>query len=387
MDRTVVLDINPTPEQATTLLATIGEYTACFNAVAREGYTSACFNGVELHKRTYYPLRTEHPTLPAQLVVSSRMKATEAVKSALTHKRRGRKTSVPHAQFCPIRYDMRSYWVKWETAVCSLASVSGRLQLPFNVPAYARKYIGGKVASADLIYKRGRWRLHVVVSLPAPDIAPTDDVVGVDLGVVRPAVTSNNRFLGQRRWREQEARIFRLRRKLQAKGTRSAKRHLRKLSGKLFRQRRDHDHVLSKRIVQATSAGGTIVLENLTDIRKRVKQRGGQQSRRLHSWSFAQLQAFTRYKAQDRGQRVVLIDPRKTSQTCNRCGYASRANRPKQAVFCCRDCGYQLNCDLSAARNIAAKYLAQIGTSELSGPPSNGLSSRTLVVQGQATPL
>ena len=39
---------------------------------------------------------------------------------------------------------------------------------------------------------------------------------------------------------------------------------MRQLSGKLFRQRRDHDHVLSKRIVQNTAPGATIVLENLT---------------------------------------------------------------------------------------------------------------------------
>jgi putative transposase len=383
MYRTLVLDLDPTPEQKATLLTTVNEYTACFNAVAAEGYNSGCGSGIELHKRTYYSLRAEHPTLPAQLVVSSRMKATEVVKSALTHKRKGRKTTLPRTRCCSIRYDMRSCWVKWESSTCSLATVTGRLELAFSLPTYARRYITGstgKVASADLVYKRRRWRLHVVVSLPAPDVAPTADVVGVDLGVVRPAVTSNNRFLGQRCWREQEARIFRLRRKLQAKGTKSAKRHLRRLSGKLFRQRRDHDHVLSKRIVQATPAGGTIVLEKLTDIRLRTKQRQGKQSRRLHSWSFAQLQGFTCYKAEEQGKRVVLVDPRKTSQTCNRCGYTNRANRPKQAVFCCCECGYQLNADLSAARNIAAKYqLARLGTPLTGGPPSNGLLCQSFV--------
>ena len=317
------------------------------------------------------------------------MKATEAVKSAAGRAKAGRKVSQPHAQFCPIRYDMRSYWVKWDAATCSLATVAGRLELGFSVPAHSRKYLSGQVASADLLYKCGRWRLHVVVSVPAPAIVPTDAVVGVDLGLVRPAVTSNNHFLGSRCWREQEARIFRLRRKLQAKGTKSAKRHLRKLSGKLLRQRRDHDHVLSKRIVQATPPGATIVLENLTHIRSRVTQRQGPQARRLHSWSFAQLQAFTRYKAADRGQRVVLVDPRHTSQTCNHCGHTSRANRPKQAVFQCQGCDYQLNADLSAARNIAAKYhLASIGTPLAGGPPSNGLSSPAPQgVEGQATGL
>jgi hypothetical protein len=44
---------------------------------------------VELHNRTYYPLRAQYPNLPAQLVCSSRVKATEALKSALTwHKKR-----------------------------------------------------------------------------------------------------------------------------------------------------------------------------------------------------------------------------------------------------------------------------------------------------------
>ena len=168
MDRTVVLVLNPTPDQAATLLTTISAYTACFNMVAAEGYTSGCYNGVELHKRTYYPLWAVHPTLPAQLVVSSRMKATEAVKSAVVRAKAGRKVRQPHAQFCPIRYDLRSYWVKWDAATCSLATSAGRLELGFIVPAHSRKYLSGPVASADLIYKGGRWRLQVVVRVPAP---------------------------------------------------------------------------------------------------------------------------------------------------------------------------------------------------------------------------
>src|SRR5207248_3396332 len=123
----------------------------------------------------------------------------------------------------------------------------------------------------------------VVVSIPETAIPPSTTVVGVDLGLNHPAVTSERHFLGERRWKEQERRIFRLRRKLQSKGTKSAKRHLKKLSGKLFRQRRDHDHVLSKRVVQNASPGSAIVLENLTYIRERTKNRHGEGQRRLHS--------------------------------------------------------------------------------------------------------
>src|SRR2546423_15361104 len=86
MDRTITVQLNPTPEQARTFKATLEQHTACFNAVALEGFTTQCSNGVELHKRTYYPLRTQYPDLPSQLVCAARVKATEGVKSALTWK-------------------------------------------------------------------------------------------------------------------------------------------------------------------------------------------------------------------------------------------------------------------------------------------------------------
>jgi putative transposase len=103
----------------------------------------------------------------------------------------------------------------------------------------------------------------VVVTVPAPAVEPTDQVVGVDLGLNRPAVTSNNRFLGQRRWKAIEGRYFKRMRALQKKGTKSAKRHLRKIKRRRARFRNDADHVLSKQIVAAAEIGATIVLENL----------------------------------------------------------------------------------------------------------------------------
>jgi IS605 OrfB family transposase len=381
MDRTIILQLQPNNEQSKILQRTLQEHTECFNAVAQEGFTTSCHNGVELHKRTYYPLRAQHPDLPAQLVCASRVKATEAVKSALDRRHKGRKTRTPRTRICPIRYDARSYWVKWETMTCSLASTNGRVELPFVIPAYATKYIGGKVCSADLCYRKGRYTLHVVVNIPDPDIAFSKEVIGVDLGLNRPAVTSNKHFLGERRWKEQERRLFRLKRKLQAKGTKSAKRHLKKLSGKLLRQRKDHDHVLSKRIVQHATPGSTIVIENLTNIRARAKMRKHTETqRRLHSWSFAQFQSFLTYKAQERGSVVEKIDPRHTSQTCSRCGYQARNNRRSQSLFLCRKCGYCLNADLNAAQNIREKHLsshARVGTPSRVGSPSSCLSSHS----------
>jgi putative transposase len=216
--------------------------------------------GVELHKRTYYDLRTQFPDLPAQLVCAARVKATEAVTSALTWakkveqaypnrvakaKKKGWKIPVfkpvkcPHSRMTPIRYDQRSYWVKWDTNTCSLATVAGRIVLPFTIPAYSHTYAEHRPCSADLCYRKGRFTLHIVVDVPDPVVSPNETIVGIDLGRGRPAVTSERQFLGEKRWKEQERKYFRLKRKLQARGTRSAKRHLKNLSGKQLRQRRD----------------------------------------------------------------------------------------------------------------------------------------------------
>ncbi|WP_420799284.1 zinc ribbon domain-containing protein [Ktedonospora formicarum] len=158
---------------------------------------------------------------------------------------------------------------------------------------------------------------------------------------------------------------------MQAKGAHSAKRHPRQLSGKLFRQRKDHDHVLSKHIVQNAAPGSTIVLESLTHIRSRARMRKGEGLCRLHSWSFAQFHAFLSYKAQEKGIAVVKVDPRHTSQTCSRCEHLARHNCRSQSLFLCRVCGFSLN----AAHNIAEKHLAHLDIPLASGSLSDGLSS------------
>ena len=55
------------------------------------------------------------------------------------------------------------------------------------------------------------------------------------------------------------------------------------------------------------------------------------------------------------GGTLVLVDPRYTSQTCPICGYTNAKNRPTQAHFGCRKCGYTENADIVAARNILKK--------------------------------
>lgn len=377
MDRTVRVKLQPLPEQADALSETTRLFTDAFNAVCAYGWENGEKNGVRLHHATYYACKAQAPDLVSDLHIQARVKATEAVKSALVLKRKGRKVSAPKARACPPRYNVHTFKIDWQAQQVRLSTAQGRLTIPFAVADYALPYAGYSVATADLIRGDGAWWLHVVVHLPSPNIPTCREIMGVDLGLAQPAVTSTNHFLGGKCWRAVEGRYFRLRRALQKAGTQSAKRHLRRMRHRQARFRRDCDHVLSKQIVQAATPGSTIVLENLTDIRQRVKaRRHTEQKRRLHGWSFAQLKAFVRYKAEAQGCTVAGVDPRHTSQRCSRCGHTARHNRRARALFHCRKCGVMLHADLNASRNIAAKYLARLGSAEMGEPPSIGLSSR-----------
>lgn len=373
MQRTIRIQLHPSPTQAAILAETSRQFTAAFNRFVELGWEAGVSNATKLHFLAYYPVRTALPDLNSNLTNTARAKAAEALRSAFTlRKDQDRKVSRPRADACPPRYNLHTYTVDWESRTVRLSLVGGRQTIRFDIPEYARKYAGNPTDTADLIQRDGGWWLHVVVTVPAPAVAPTDQVIGVDLGLTRPAVTSNNRFLGQRRWKAIEGRAFKLVRALQKHGTRSAKRHLRQVKRRRARFRRDADHVLSKHIVQAAEPGATIVLENLKDIRNRVKaKRRSTTKRRIHSWPFASLKAKIEYKAEERGCTVVAVDPRHTSQACSQCGHTARNNRRSRDLFVCRMCGYSLHADLNGARNIAAKYRAGRGMSPPGGLPVN----------------
>ncbi len=356
MQRTIRLQLQPNDQATQALFQTIEQYTWSFNDVCRYGWENNLFNGVELHKATYYEHRAA-TKLPSQLVCAARVKGTEALKSAKSLKKKGKTVSCPASKHCPIRYDARSYTIWFDRQEVTILAIGGRIKLSFEVAEYYRQYLNWKNTSADLIRDRkGRWWLHIVVETDTPKVEPTPQVVGVDLGITTPAVDSNGNKYGSDHWQRVEDRTFELRRRLQSKGTKSAKRHLKKLSGRQKGFRKDCDHLLSKRLVQSVESGAILVFEDLTNIRGRAKIKKAQR-RRLHGWSFAQFQAFVTYKAEARGVKVGFVDPRYTSQKCSKCGHIERGNRPSQAEFRCKKCGLECHADYNASMNIRDDFL------------------------------
>jgi IS605 OrfB family transposase len=208
---------------------------------------------------------------------------------------------------------------------------------------------------SDVMYRKGAFYLFATCHVPDDTPIAIESFLGVDLGVKHIAVDSDGNIHSAQHLLNVRHRHRRLRKKLQKKGTRTAKRRLKALSGKEKRFARDVNHCISKQLVKI--AKGTqrgIALESLGGIRDRVNVPRKRRNE-LHSWSFHQLGMFIAYKAQIAGVPVVRVDPRNTSRTCLECGCIDKRNRPNQATFSCISCGFVSHADINAARVIARR--------------------------------
>ncbi|MFF3331248.1 RNA-guided endonuclease InsQ/TnpB family protein [Streptomyces sp. NPDC002888] len=209
---------------------------------------------------------------------------------------------------------------------------------------------------SDLVCRDGMWFLSATCEVPEAELN-TDavDFLGIDLGIVNIATTSDGEIMDGRELNRVRVRERTLRAKLQRKNTPSSKRRLKKRRRKEARRARDINHKIAKHVVaEAERTGRGIALEELTGIRERVRLRKPQRATHA-SWSFAQLGAFIAYKARRAGVPVVYVDPAYTSRTCAECGHVDKANRVSQAWFACRSCGLVDHADRNGSRNIRAR--------------------------------
>lgn len=257
-------------------------------------------------------------------------------------------------------FDRRNLSWDLEARTVSIWTTTGRLRtVPFAAGDGQIARLAGSVTGigeTDLVFRDGGLYLSATVEVPeAPMNTTPAGWLGVDLGIVNIATTSDGTRMSGSHVNQVRHRNRRLRRKLQKKGTQSARRLLAKRSKKEARFAADVNHRVSKFIVaEAERTGRGIAREDLTGIRGRVRSRKPQRAT-LHSWSFAQLGAFIDYKALAAGVPVEVVDPAYTSQDCSGCGHRSRNNRPDQATFKCQSCGMSLHADENAALNIAAR--------------------------------
>jgi IS605 OrfB family transposase len=353
MKRSIKLKIEKNPS----LLKTLSTCNSACNDILKTGFEKAGWEKNELHHATYYKIREKYPRLPSSLVCTARDQASAMLK-------RDRNKILPvKGEFSAIRFNARTISIDFKKNCLSMASVDGRIKMPLKLPGHFEKFAGWKAQAATLGMRNGN--LFLCLNVESPDVPKMEskNVLGIDRGVLNPAVTSDNRFFNAREIRKVKGRYQYLRSRLQAKGTRSAKRKLKRLSGRVNRFMADANHRISKEIVN--SDADTFSLERLHIGKK--KRNGKRFNRLLGTWAYAQLQEFVGYKADEMGKSVVYVNPRHTSQTCSKCGFRKKANR-NGSIFRCKKCGFELHSDLNAARNIASLGKSEIGRLSVNQP-------------------
>jgi IS605 OrfB family transposase len=347
MKLTAVVKLLPTDDQWRGLLATLERANAACNWISEQAWTAKTFSRVPLHHMTYHEVR-ERYELTAQMAVRCVGKVSDSYKLD----KRTKRTFRPHGA---IAYDERI--LNWRVAdkQVSIWTLGGRMTVAFTGGPSHLELLKFQQGESDLVYRSGKFYLYTTCDLPDETPIDPEGFLGADMGISNILTDSDGTIYSARHLLNVRHRHRRLRRKLQAKGTKSAKRRLKQLSGQERRFAIDVNHCISKQLVRkAKDTTRGIALEDLKGIRERVTfTRRGRDH--LHSWAFADLRAKIAYKAQRAGVPVVAVDPRYTSQQCSCCGHTSRSNRPNRATFHCTSCGFVSHADVNAATNIGRR--------------------------------
>lgn len=348
MKRTILLKLNLSQEQSDSLLETQVAFSNSCNEVVPFVVENRCWNRVALHHLCYYKVREVEGSLGSQMVCNAIKKVCTSYK-VLKIKKSQDVPTISFKESGSVHYDKRTFSIKEQTL--SLFTVNGRIKCGFSIGDFQRNYFEqGVVKEAELIRKGKRWFFNIVLDLPDTEFKREGKIIAIDMGENNLATTSNGTIYGGGKLRHERDMFIARRAKLQSNGSRSAKRCLKRISGIERRHVKETNHIVSKAIIEEAVRMDTkvVILEDLTNIRKRIK--GNKRTRsRLHRWAWYELQQFVEYKAIAQGIDVVYVNPAYTSQVCSKCDCLGSRHKH---LFKCPNCGSYQHSDRNAAINL-----------------------------------
>ncbi|WP_307857460.1 transposase [Mycobacterium sp. SM1] len=238
----------------------------------------------------------------------------------------------------------------------------------------------GRVKTIQIKRQGRRWMLVLSCDdVPANPLPATGRSAGIDVGIASFATTSDGEHIDNPRWgRAAGERLGAAQQRMQRAKRGSKNRQRRRetvaaLHRKIANQRKDFHHKLARALVESYDV---LVVEDLKivnmlrrakpapdpDTPGRFLKNGARAKSGLNrSISDAGWGGFVsklRAKAEEAGRVWIEVDPRHTSDGCEKCGYAARENRVTQAEFVCQRCSHRAQADEHAARNVLRAGLA-----------------------------
>jgi IS605 OrfB family transposase len=325
--------------------------------ISKIAFDNKTFGQVNLHKLVYYEIKQRF-NLSSQLAIRAIGKVVDTYKN-----KKQRSKVLEFNELGSIDYDTRNLSIKSDE-ILSITTLGKRIKVPYRCRKNLDTY--ELCCQSELSYDKTKNKFYVTFFSIQNEQANycTEKYLGVDLGIVNLATCSDGEVISGEKVENYRKKITGLKSRLQSKGTKSAKRHLKKISKKETRYKKDVNHCISKKLVQkAKTLGVGLKLEDL-NFKKQVQQKGWTKkwkdsNARRGKWAFGQLRHMIDYKAKLAGVPVLYVDPAYTSQKCSQCGHTCEDNRLTQENFVCKSCGYSANADYNAAINISRADINQ----------------------------
>ena len=264
----------------------------------------------------------------------------------------------------------RDFTLEKDFYTLSLNTIDGRIHCHVVFFEYFKKrYLFNKneewtLGGAKIFQRKGTWYFYLSIKrrVEVPSQGEFSEIEGADRGIRFPVTVFNGKKTSfPIRGDELQAKrdnYTRLRAELQSRGTKSAKRRLKKLSGRESRWMDDVNHCLSKTLASESKTDTLLALEDLTGVSFSVSH-SAKRNRDNRSWTFYDLEKKLEYKFHLEGNDIVKVSPTYTSQKCPRCGHTEADNRNhEEHLFECRNCGLRSNDDRIGAINI--RYLGML---------------------------
>jgi IS605 OrfB family transposase len=241
----------------------------------------------------------------------------------------------------------------------SINTLGKREKVNYTAKGFENYLKTGKLGTAKLVKSCGHYFLHVSCTLESPDFSKDNlkHVVGIDRGLRFLTTTYDEKgttsFVSGKAIISKRRKYKRLRQQLQAKGTKSAKRRLKKIGQRENRWMSNINHQVTKTLVDKYGSGTVFTIEDLTNVRFATEKVAKHNRYEQVSWAFYQFEQFLTYKAELQESTVVKVDAHYTSQRCPKCGSINKNNRNHTLhEYHCDNCGYRSNDDRIGAMNI-----------------------------------
>ncbi|HNC56948.1 MAG TPA: transposase [Leptospiraceae bacterium] len=350
IQRSLKVKLSLSNEDKETLLETMEEYSKCFNFYSNWSSTNKSTSKKVAHSNSYQESKKLFPSLPTALIQSARDLALESNKNK-------RSKSVPiKKKHSSIRYDIRTFALRNQQL--TLSSTNKRIKTIISLYPYIENYFKNwKLLKTGYLSKVGK-HFYFTFLFESDKTKETQEskrteTVGLDRGIINVIATSEGELVSGKLLRKNKRKYLYLRRKLQAKGTRSAKRFLKRISRKEKRFSLDFLHCLSKKLIKNENVK-TYVLENLSRIKP--KKYNKKSNKVVSNWGFKQFETLLKYKAEQKGINVEFADPMFTSQICSGCQNQDKNSRNK-GMYRCGVCKLRIHSDVNAAKNIKNRFL------------------------------